>query len=70
MESGGGGGGGREIGRSEESVGRSKYRQMVAQDNDRAVLEMSSIDLGSSSASHPPQDLKYYVISLLHYLIL
>ncbi|XP_031130032.1 cation-chloride cotransporter 1 isoform X1 [Ipomoea triloba] len=57
MESGGGGGGGREIGRSEESVGRSKYRQMVAQDNDRAVLEMSSIDLGSSSASHPPQDL-------------
>nr|GMD06332.1 cation-chloride cotransporter 1 isoform X1 [Ipomoea batatas] len=30
---------------------------MVAQDNDRAVLEMSSIDLGSSSASHPPQDL-------------
>ncbi|CAH9141461.1 unnamed protein product [Cuscuta epithymum] len=40
------------------SLGRSKYRPVVAHDNDRAVLEMSSIDLGSSSSSYPPHDLK------------
>lgn len=64
MESGGGG---HEIGGSEEnavfSPGRAKYRPVVAQDNDRAVLEMSSIDLD------PPHDLKYIVISLLHLIL-
>ncbi|VFQ83306.1 unnamed protein product [Cuscuta campestris] len=39
------------------SLGRSKYRPVVGHD-DRAVLEMSSIDIGSSSSSHLPHDLK------------
>ncbi|CAH9111816.1 unnamed protein product [Cuscuta europaea] len=37
---------------------RSKYTPVVAHDNDRAGMEMSSVDLGSSSSSFPSKDLK------------
>ncbi|KAA8519391.1 hypothetical protein F0562_013647 [Nyssa sinensis] len=48
------------------SQGRGrKYRPVVAHDNDRAVLEMSSVDPGSSSASfpHPDNPLKKIKVS-------
>lgn len=43
------------------ALGRRKYTPVVAHDNDPAMLEMSPVDLGSSSSSFPPQDLKYFL---------
>ncbi|XP_019169589.1 PREDICTED: cation-chloride cotransporter 1-like isoform X1 [Ipomoea nil] len=40
------------------ALGRRKYTPVVAHDNDPAMVEMSTVDLGSSSSSFPPQDLK------------
>ncbi|KAL7211307.1 hypothetical protein ACSBR2_014226 [Camellia fascicularis] len=47
---------------SRVQVGGRKYRPVVAHDNDRAVLEMSSLDPGSASSSpFPNRDKKIKV---------
>lgn len=54
------GGGGDEELHQQQQQGRRKYSPVVA--HDRAVLEMSTIDPGSSSSSRDPT-LRYCLIS-------
>lgn len=58
-----GGGDGGDENEFPSAVRGRKYSPVVAHDNDRAVLEMSSIDPRSSSSPYSKQDLKYSLLS-------